>query len=91
MLKRVYEFVAVATMLAGLAGMAFSFYFLYVQHFIEGFTAGLLGFLLLRSGVLILRLSVARSTLEDSHARILEHVHEKSSHTEGRKNYTSRL
>jgi hypothetical protein len=76
MLKRLYDFLAVVTLLTGLAGMSLSFYFLFVQRFIEGFTSGLFGFLLLRTGVLILRLMVARNAIGDSQQRILEHLHD---------------
>jgi hypothetical protein len=72
--KRLYEFLAVVMMLGGLGGMGLSFYFLYAMRFIEGFTGGLFGFLLLRAGILVLRLAVAQRALGDAHARILEHV-----------------
>ena len=73
-MKRLYEFLAVVMMLGGLGGMLLSFYFLYVMRFIEGFTGGLFGFLLLRAGILVLRLVTAQRALGDAHARILEHV-----------------
>ncbi len=76
MLKRLYEVLAVVTLLAGLAGMSLAFYFLYVQRFIEGFTSGLFGFLLLRTAVLILRLMIARGAIGESHRRILDHLHD---------------
>jgi hypothetical protein len=74
MLKRLYELLAVLTLLAGLTGMGLGFYFLYVQRFIEGFASGLFGFLLLRTGVLILRLIIARGALAESQARVLERL-----------------
>ncbi len=76
MLKRVYEVIAVMLLLAGLGGMVLSFQFLYTQRFIEGGVAGVLAFILLRSGLLVLRLVVARDSLAESHRKIMEHLGE---------------
>ena len=75
MVKRLYGFLAVVMMLGGLGGMGLSFHFLYAARFIEGFTGGLFGFLLLRAGILVLRLVVAQRALDEAQARILEHMH----------------
>ncbi len=71
MLKRLYDFLAVVLILAGLFAVGLTFFFLYNERFIEGVITGLLGFVVLRSGLLLVRLLVARNCLEDSHRRII--------------------
>ena len=75
MLKRIYETLAVVLMLAGLGGALMTFQYLRIQKFIESLVAGVLSFVLLRTGLFVLRLMVARSAIADSHERILDHVH----------------
>ena len=73
-MKRIYDVIAVMLLLAGLGGMILSFQFLYTQRFIEGGVSGVLAFALLRAGLLILRLAVARASLSEAHRRILEQM-----------------
>ena len=79
MLKRTFDVIAVVLLLAGLAGAAGSYYFLYHQRFIEALVAGILAFVLLRGGLYILRLMVARRSLGEAHRRILGHLAEDES------------
>ena len=74
MVRRIHELLAIVLMLGGLGGVALSFLFLYDQRFIEGFTAGFLALLVLRAGLLVLRLVMAWSALGESHARLLGHI-----------------
>ena len=74
MLKRIFEVLAVVVLLAGTGGMVLAFHFLYVQRFIEGIVAGLLGFVLLRTGLLLVRLHVARASLDEAHRRSMERL-----------------
>ena len=76
-MKRIHELIAVVLLLAGLGGILLAFYFLYAERFIEGGIAGFLGFMLLRTGLFVLRLLVARRSLSDAHQRILDHLGEK--------------
>jgi hypothetical protein len=82
MLKRIHEVIAVMLFLAGTGGMLLGLHFLYVQRFIEGMVAGLLAFVMLRTGLLILRLMVARSSLSEAHRRVLEYLGESGERTE---------
>ena len=89
MLKRIYDVVALALLVAGLGGAAVGYHFLYHRRFIEGVVAGLLAFVLLRTGLLILRLLTARSSLSESHRRIVRHLNEDQS-PEDRTSWTPR-
>jgi hypothetical protein len=71
---RAFDVIAAILFLAGVGGSALALYFLWTQRFIEGVIAGLLSFILLRVGLLILRLMVARSCVRDAHERVLRHL-----------------
>ncbi len=78
-MKRFYEIISIILFLTGITGISLSLLFLclYQQRFIEAFVAGGFSLLVLRGGILVLRLLTARASLDESHKRILHQMEDR--------------
>lgn len=74
MLNKSFQFMGLLLFLTGFAGALLSFFFIYGQRFFEAAMAGFLSVLLIRGGIMILRILTAKASLESAHERILKHM-----------------